>query len=95
MGGAFSHIEMMCGVCMCVCMWTYVCVCVCMLICVCVCSYVDMCVCVSNRYIYKLADLHEHDHSYTEAGFTLLLHIKKLQVWGGGVGGRGILQAVH
>lgn len=32
------------------------------------------------RYIYRLAELHEHDQSYTEAGFTLLLHAKGLEV---------------
>ena len=32
------------------------------------------------RYIYRLAELHERDQSYTEAGFTLLLHAKGLEV---------------
>ena len=30
------------------------------------------------KYIYKLSELHEMDHSYTEAGFTLLLHAEGL-----------------
>ena len=32
------------------------------------------------RYIYKLAELHQHNQNYTEAGFTLLLHTKGLEV---------------
>ena len=32
------------------------------------------------RYIYKLAELHKRDQSYTEAGFTLLLRAKGLEV---------------
>ena len=36
------------------------------------------------RYIYKLAELHENDHCHTEAGFTLLLHAKGLEVCVGG-----------
>jgi hypothetical protein len=32
------------------------------------------------RYIYKLAELHEKDQSFTEAGFTLLLRAKGLEV---------------
>lgn len=32
------------------------------------------------RYIYRLAELHERDQSYTESGFTLLLHAKGLKV---------------
>ncbi len=32
------------------------------------------------RYIYKLSELHEKNHSYTEAGFTLLLHARELEV---------------
>ncbi len=32
------------------------------------------------RYIYKLAELHVGDQSYTEAGFTLLLHARALEV---------------
>ena len=31
------------------------------------------------RYIYKLAEIHEKDQSYTEAGFTLLLHARALE----------------
>lgn len=31
------------------------------------------------KYIYKLAQLHEADQSFTEAGFTLLLHAKGLE----------------
>ena len=37
------------------------------------------------RYIYKLAELHKKAQSYTEAGFTLLLRAKGLEV---SVGGR-------
>ena len=43
------------------------------------------------RYIYKLAELHKKAQSYTEAGFTLLLHAKSLEVQrkgGRGEGGR-------
>ena len=32
------------------------------------------------RYIYKLAELHERDDNFTEAGFTLLLHAENLEV---------------
>ena len=32
------------------------------------------------RYIYKLADLHKRDQSFTEAGFTLLLRAEGLEV---------------
>ena len=32
------------------------------------------------RYIYKLAELHQKDQSFTEAGFTILLRAKGLEV---------------
>ena len=32
------------------------------------------------RYIYKLAELHQHNQNFTEAGYTLLLHTKGLEV---------------
>ena len=34
----------------------------------------------TNRYIYKLAGLHESDGNFAEAGLTLMLHAKTLQV---------------
>ena len=34
----------------------------------------------TNRYIYKLAGLHESDGNFAEAGLTLMLHAKTLEV---------------
>ena len=31
------------------------------------------------KYIYKLAQLHEADQNFTEAGFTFLLHARGLE----------------
>ncbi len=31
------------------------------------------------KYIYKLVQLHEADHNFTEAGFTFLLHARGLE----------------
>jgi hypothetical protein len=42
------HGELLCGVCVyvCMCVCVYVCMCVCVYVCMCVCVYVCMCVCV-------------------------------------------------
>ena len=42
------------------------------------------------RYIYKLSELHKRDQSYTEAGFTLLLRAKGLEVSRGEKSGGGL-----
>ena len=34
------------------------------------------------RYIYRLAELHEREENFSEAGLTLLLHAESLEVGG-------------